>query len=149
MGIAGGVAYAGMMDKKKYQTYCIVSDGELDEGSTWEAFAFAGHYKLSRLTAIIDRNNIQIDGPTETVMTKEPLQERLEAFGWHAISINGHNIEGIIDACEEAKAITEKPVCLIARTIPGKGVDFMEYDYTWHGKTPDATQAENALNQLR
>lgn len=149
LGIACGSTYAGKLDSKKYQTYCVLSDGEHDEGSTWEAAMFAGHYKLGHLTAIIDRNNIQIDGPTEQVMTLEPLREKYEAFGWHVIDIDGHNIEQIIDACNEAKAIVEKPVCIIAHTIPGKGVDFMEFDFKWHGIPPDAKQATTALAQLR
>ncbi len=149
LGIASGCAYAGKLDGKKYQTYCLLSDGEHDEGSTWEAVMFAGHYTLGHLTAIIDRNNIQIDGPTEQVMTLEPLREKYEAFGWHVIDVDGHNIEQIIDACNEAKAIVEKPVCIIAHTIPGKGVEFMEYDFKWHGVPPDATQAKAALTQLR
>ena len=159
LSIACGSAYAGEMDKKRYQTYCILSDGEHDEGSTWEAAAFAGHYQLQHLTAIIDRNNIQIDGPTEKVMTKEPFREKYEAFGWHVIDIDGHNIETIIDACREAQAIVERPVCIIAHTIPGKGVDFMENDYRWHGDPPGkrATerspeldkQGKEALRQLR
>lgn len=149
LGIAAGCAYAGKLDRKKYQTYCVLSDGEHDEGSTWEAIMFAGHYKLGHLTAIIDRNNIQIDGPTEQVMSLEPLREKYEAFGWHVIDIDGHNIEQIIDACNEAKAIVEKPVVIIAHTIPGKGVDFMEFDFKWHGVPPDAKQATTALAQLR
>ena len=149
LSIACGCAYAGMMDRKNYQTYCVMSDGEQDEGATWEAAAFAGHYKLAHLTAIIDRNNIQIDGPTEKIMTKEPLRDRYEAFNWHVIEIDGHNIEHIIDACNEAKAIVEKPVATIAHTIPGKGVDFMEYDFKWHGEPPDAKQGKEALRQLR
>lgn len=149
LSIACGCAYAGMMDKKNYQTYCILSDGEHDEGSTWEAISFAGHYKLAHLTAIIDRNNIQIDGPTEKIMTKEPLRDRYEAFNWHVIEIDGHNIEHVIDVCHEAKAIVEKPVAIIAHTIAGKGVDFMEYDFKWHGSPPDAKQGKEALKQLR
>ena len=159
LSIACGSAYAGRLDKKTYQTYAILSDGEHDEGSIWEAAAFAGHYRLEHLTAIIDRNNIQIDGPTEQVMTKEPMRERYEAFGWHVIDVDGHNIEAVIDACNEAKAIVERPVCIIAHTIPGKGVDFMEYDYRWHGgppgkvdteRAPDTEdQSKEALKQLR
>lgn len=149
LSIACGCAYAGMMDKKNYQTYCALSDGEHDEGETWEAIMFAGHYKLAHLTAIVDRNNIQIDGPTEKIMTKEPMRERYEAFGWHVIDVDGHNIEHVIDACNEAKAIVEKPVAIIAHTIPGKGVDFMEYDFHWHGSPPDAKQGKAALKQLR
>jgi transketolase len=159
LSIACGCAYAGRLNKQTYQTYCVMSDGEQDEGSTWEAVSFAGHYQLEHLTAIIDRNNIQIDGPTEKIMTKEPLRERYEAFGWHVIDIDGHNIRHFIDACGEAKAIVEKPVCIIAHTIAGKGVDFMEYDYRWHGdppgkrvteRTPEAAvQGREALKQLR
>ena len=144
LSIACGSAYAAFMDNKRYQTYCILSDGEHDEGSVWEAIQFAGHYRLQHLTAIIDRNNIQIDGFTEDVMTKEPLNERYEAFGWHAIDVDGHNIEQVIDACNEAKAIVEKPVVINAHTIPGKGVDFMEFDYRWHGNPPGKTETERA-----
>ncbi|MEX1997589.1 MAG: transketolase [Candidatus Andersenbacteria bacterium] len=144
LGVAAGCAYAGQLDGKRYQTYCILSDGEHDEGSVWEAISFAGHYRLMHLTAIIDRNNIQIDGPTEQIMTKEPLRERYEAFGWHVIDVNGHNIEEFIDACQEATAIIEKPVCIIAHTIAGKGVDFMEFDYRWHGDPPGKRETERA-----
>lgn len=149
LSIACGMALAGQLDKRRYQTYCVLSDGEHDEGSTWEAIMFAGHYRLANLTAIVDRNNIQIDGPTEHIMTKEPLDERYEAFGWHTMHIDGHNIEEFIDACREAQAIVEKPVCIIAHTIAGKGVDFMEGDYHWHGVPPDDKQGREALRQLR
>ena len=149
LGIACGAAYAGMINGKTYQTYALLSDGEHDEGSIWEAVAFAGNYKLAHLTAIIDRNNIQIDGPTETVMRKESLKEKYEAFGWHVIEIDGHNMSEIIGACNEAKAIVEQPVCIIAHTIAGKGVDFMEYQYQWHGNPPNKEQARAALKQLR
>lgn len=149
LSIACGAAYAGKINKKKYQVYAILSDGEHDEGSIWEAVAFAGHYSLSHLTAIIDRNNIQIDGPTEAVMRKESLRDKYEAFGWHVIEIDGHNVETIIDAANEAKAIVEHPVCIIAHTIAGKGVDFMEYQFEWHGNPPNKEQARSALRQLR
>ncbi|MEO6077318.1 MAG: transketolase, partial [Candidatus Andersenbacteria bacterium] len=149
LSIACGSAYAGVIDNNIHQTYALLSDGEHDEGSTWEAVAFAGHYKLAHLTAIIDRNNIQIDGPTESIMRKENFKEKYEAFGWHVIEIDGHNMEEIIGACNEAKAIVEQPVCIIAHTIPGKGVDFMEYQYQWHGTPPNKEQAEQALKQLR
>jgi transketolase N-terminal domain/subunit len=106
-------------------------------------------YKLSNLTAIIDRNNIQIDGPTEKVMPLEDLRAKWEAFGWHVLEINGNDIEAFIDACEMARAVVEKPVMIIAHTIPGKGVDFMEYDFHWHGTAPDHAQAKKALAELR
>lgn len=140
--IACGCAMAGRISGQTYQTYAVLSDGEHDEGSTWEAMAFAGHYKLEHLTAIIDRNNMQIDGPTEKIMAKEPVRDRYEAFNWHVIEIDGHNIEQFIDACAEAKAIVERPVAIIAHTIPGKGVDFMEYDYRWHGDPPGKVETE-------
>jgi transketolase len=144
-----GMALSARMDNKKHQVYCLMSDGEHDEGQTWEAVLFAGKNKLANLTAIMDRNNIQIDGMTENIMPLEPLKEKYEAFNWHVIEVDGHNIEQIIDACNLAKAIYEKPVMVIAHTIPGKGVDFMEFDYRWHGKPPNADEAKLALKELR
>lgn len=146
---ASGMAYGLLMDKKKQRVFCLMSDGELDAGNTWEAFLFAGKYKLHNLTAVIDRNNIQIDGYTENVMPLEPLREKFEAFNWHVIEVDGHNIRHIIDACEEAHAVYEKPTVIIAHTIPGKGVDFMEFDFEWHGKPPKPEEAEIALRELR
>ena len=148
-GIAVGTALAGVMDKKKWQVYAMLSDAEHQEGSTWEAILFAGNRRLYNLTFIIDRNNIQIDGMTENVMPLEPLREKYEAFKWHVLDIDGHNMEQIIDACAQAKAIYEKPVAIIAHTIAGKGVSFMEYDYHWHGMPPDPKQAREALRDLR
>lgn len=146
---AVGMAYAAKIDNKKYQVYAITSDGEQNEGQLWEAVMFAGKNKMDNLTFILDRNNIQIDGYTEDVMPLEPLREKYEAFKWHVIDIDGHNIEAIIDACNKAHAIYEKPVLIIAHTIPGKGVDFMEFEYSWHGKSPQSDEAKEALNQLR
>lgn len=148
-GIAVGTALAGMMKNARWQVYGILSDAEHQEGSTWETVMFAGNKRLGNLTFIIDRNNIQIDGMTERVMPLEPLRAKYEAFNWHVIDVDGHNIEQIIDACDMAKAITEKPVAIIAHTIPGKGVSFMEYDYRWHGMPPDPQQAQQALRDLR
>jgi transketolase len=148
-GIAVGMAISAKLDKKKHQVYCIVGDGEMDEGMTWEAAALAGKWRLDNLTFIMDRNNIQIDGYTEDVMPKEPLRSKYEAFGWHVMDIDGHNIKEIVDACEEAKAIFEKPVMILAHTIPGKGVDFMEYKFEWHGKPPNEEEAKEALKQLK
>jgi len=146
---ACGMAYAAKIDKKKYQVYCLMGDGEQDEGLVWEAVMFAGKNKLANLTAIIDRNNIQIDGGTEDVMPLEPLREKYEAFGWHVIDVDGHSIAEIVSACNQAKAITEKPVLILAHTIPGKGVDFIEYDFAWHGKIPKPEEARVALHELR
>jgi len=135
--------------KPKYQVYCIVGDGGQDEGCMWEAVMFAAKYKLDNLTFIMDRNNIQIDGYTEDVMPLEPLKAKYEAFNWHVIEVDGHNIEAIVNAINEAKAIFEKPVLIIAHTIPGKGVDFIEWQYSWHGKSPKPDEAKEALHQLR
>lgn len=154
-----GLAMSAKMDNKKWWVYCITSDGEHDEGNTWEAIMFANKYKLNNLTVIIDRNNIQIDGFTENVMPLEPLKAKYEAFGWYVIEIDGHNFTAIIDACNQAKTIYNKPVVIIAHTIPGKGVDYMEKDYKWHGTPPGISdmpgeppkdkQVEVAIKELR
>jgi len=146
---AAGMAYAGIMDKKTWRVYCFASDGEQQEGNTWEAAMFAGNNKLRNLTLLIDRNNIQIDGFTENVMPIESLHDKYKAFGWHVIEIDGHNIKTIIDACHEAEAIYEKPTVIICHTIPGKGVHFMEKDFNWHGKPPTPDEAKHALHHLR
>jgi len=154
--IAVGMAYAAKIDlpagrqvRNKWQVYCIVGDGEQQEGNTWEAVMFAGKHKLDNLTFLMDRNNIQIDGFTEDVMPLEPLKTKYEAFGWHVLEVDGHNIGEVIDACQQAKSIYEKPVMIICHTIPGKGVDFMEWKPEWHGKSPNKEEAETALKQLR
>lgn len=147
---ACGMALAIRMDQQSHRwVYVVMGDGEQDEGNVWEAAMLAGKYKLSNIIAFTDRNNIQIDGPTESVMPLEDLKDKWEAFGWHVIEINGNDIEAVIDACEMAKAIVEKPIMIIAHTIPGKGVDFMEYDFRWHGMPPDHEQAKKALHELR
>lgn len=129
--------------------YVVTGDGELDEGNIWEAAMFAGKYKLSQLTVFIDRNNIQIDGSTENVMPLEDLAGKWRSFGWHVQEVDGHNIESLIDASDMARAITARPSVIIMHTIPGKGVDFMEYDYHWHGMPPSHEQASKALTELR
>lgn len=144
-----GIAIAARLNQQRYQTYCLMSDGELDEGQSWEAIMFAGKEKLHQLTAIIDRNNIQIDGTTETVMPLEPLADKWRAFNWHVLEINGHDPREIISACATAQAIFERPTVIIAHTIPGKGVEFMEEDYHWHGVPPSPAQAKIALRELR
>lgn len=146
---ASGLALAGRLDKASWRVICLMSDGEQEEGNTWEAAMLAGKYKLNNLTALMDRNNIQIDGFTEDIMPLEPLRDKYEAFNWHVIEIDGHNMEEIIDAFSQAKAIFEKPTLIIAHTIPGKGVDFMENKFEWHGKPPNKEEAEEALKQLK
>jgi len=147
---AAGMAYSMRIDDEDHRwVYCVMGDGELNEGNIWEAAMFAGKYKLHNLIGIIDRNNIQIDGNTEDVMPLEDLKAKWESFGWHVIEVDGHNIESIIDAASMARAIVEKPSVIIAHTVPGKGVDFMEYDFHWHGAPPDSKQAKEALKKLR
>ena len=146
---AVGMSLAGKMDNQRHEIYCLMGDGELNEGQCWEAFMFAAKHKLHNLTVIIDRNNIQIDGHTEDIMPLEPLRQKLEAFNWHVLEVDGHNIEDVIDACHSAKAIFEKPVAIIAHTIPGQGVDFMEFKPAWHGKTPDPKEAKEALKDIQ
>jgi transketolase len=146
---AVGMALAAKMDDKKWRTYAILSDGEHNEGQLWEAIMFAGKNKLNNLTAIVDRNNIQIDGFTEDVMPLEPLPDKYRSFGWYVLEIDGHNFNEIIAALRHARAVFEKPTVIIAHTVPGKGVDFMENDYRWHGKPPKADEAKIALRELR
>lgn len=146
---ASGMALGLQLDQKKNRVYVMMSDGEQQEGNTWEAVLFAAKYRLGNLTAYMDRNNIQIDGMTEDVMPLNSLKEKYEAFGWHVIEIDGHNIQAIIDATNEAKAVTEKPTLIIGRTIPGKGVPEIEYDYRWHGKPPTKEEAARFMKELR
>jgi len=157
-GLSQAAGYAYSLQYLDHQThrfvYAITGDGELNEGNIWEAAMFAGKYKLSQLIVFIDRNNIQIDGPTDVVMPLEDLRGKWESFGWHVQEINGHNMESIIDAASMARAISNKPSVVIAHTIPGKGVDFMEYNYLWHGGAPgigvpNHQQAKEALKKLR
>lgn len=144
-----GMALAAQLDMKKNRIYCLMSDGEHNEGNLWEAVMFAGKRKLNNIIGVIDRNNIQIDGFTENVMPLEPLRDKYESFNWHVLEVDGHNIPQFIEAVNEAKAIYEKPTVIIAHTIPGKGVSFMENNYLWHGKPPTAHEGKLALAELR
>lgn len=147
---ACGMALAMRMNKQHHRwVYVVMGDGEQDEGNVWEAAMLASKYKLNNVIAITDRNNIQIDGPTESVMPLEDFKAKWEAFGWHVLEIDGNDIDAVIDACAMARAIIEKPTMIIAHTIPGKGVDFMEYDFHWHGAPPNHEQAVKALHELR
>ena len=158
LGQTVGMALASRMEKKDTFFYCFMGDGEQDCGVVWEAVMLAGKEKLWNVIAIMDRNNIQIDGCTEDIMPLEPIRAKYEAFNWHVLEIDGHNFEEIVDAVEQAKAIYEKPKMIIAHTIPGKGVDFMERRFEWHGnppgkgptdKVPADKQGEEALKELR
>lgn len=155
---AAGYAYGARMDGKKFRVYCVLSDGEHDAGNTWEGVMFAGNNKLQNLTTIVDRNNIQINGMTEDVMPLENLRAKYEAFNWHVLEVDGHNIREFVDTVAQAKAIYEKPTVIIAHTIPGKGVKEIEFDYRWHGvppgkgptdKIPADKQAAVMLAELR
>lgn len=146
---AAGMAYAMRMDGLKSRVYCAMSDGEHDAGNIWEAAMWASAKKLSNLTGIIDRNNIQIDGYTESIMPLEPFKEKYESFGWHVLEVDGHNMPQFIAACAEADAIYEKPTVIIAHTIPGKGIREIERDYRWHGKPPTPEEGKQFLNELR
>ncbi len=154
---AVGMAYAfripstslGTGDNKKQRVYCLMSDGEQQEGNTWEAAMFAGKHKLHNLTAVIDRNNIQIDGVTEDVMPLEPLADKYRAFNWHVLEVNGNDIAAFVAAVNEAKSIYEKPTLIIAYTIPGKGVPEIEFDYRWHGKPPTRDEGKRFLKEIR
>ncbi|MBX4200212.1 transketolase [Candidatus Parcubacteria bacterium] len=148
---ATGMALADKIDVKDgdRQIYCLLSDGELESGAIWEAAMLAGKNRLRNLTAVIDRNNIQIDGYTEDIMPLESLSDKWRAWNWHVIEVDGHNMEEISDAFDEAKAVYEHPTVIIAHTIPGRGVKEFERDYRWHGKPPNKEEAEMALNELR
>lgn len=146
---ACGIALGARLDKRKYFVYCITSDGEHDEGQTWEAILFAAKYKLSNLINIIDRNNIQIDGFTQNVMPLGSLEEKYKSFGWRVLSINGNNIKQILRALSKAKEQKNRPTVIVAHTTPGKGVSFMENKFEWHGKAPNKEQAALALIELQ
>lgn len=144
-----GMALAAKLDDKKWRVYAILSDGEHDEGQTWEAIMLANKYELNNLTVIVDRNNIQIDGFTETVMPLGSLADKYRAFGWYVLEVDGNSIDEILAALRHAKAVFEKPTVIIAHTVPGRGVDFMESDYHWHGQPPNTKQGHEALRELR
>jgi len=145
---AAGLALAAKMDGNKWRTYCLTSDGEHDAGLHWEAVLFAAAKRLDNLTCVVDRNNIQLDGPTESIMPLEPLKDKYAAFGWHVIELDGNSISAVIDGLNESKTVRDRPTVIIAHTIPGRGVDFMEGDFKWHGMTPDKARARQALTEL-
>lgn len=145
---ANGMAIAGKMDNKKYRVYCILGDGELEEGQVWEAAMTANKNKLDNLCVIVDNNNLQIDGTIDEVMSPYPIDEKFRSFGFEVIKIDGHNIEEIIKGFEVARNIKQKPVCIIAKTIKGKGVSFMENQIGWHGKVPNEEEYRNAIEEL-
>ena len=145
---ANGMAIAGKMDRKDYRVYCILGDGEIEEGQIWEAAMTSSKYKLDNLCVIVDNNNLQIDGTVEEVMSPYPIDEKFRSFGFEIIKIDGHDIEEIIKAFEVARNIKEKPTCIIARTIKGKGISYMENQVGWHGKAPNEEQYKEAITEL-
>lgn len=145
---ANGMAMVGKLDNKDYRIYCILGDGEIEEGQIWEAAMASSKYKLDNLCVIVDNNNLQIDGTIEEVMSSYPIDEKFKSFGFQIINIDGHNIQEIIDAFDVARNIKEKPTCIIAKTIKGKGVSFMENQVGWHGKAPNEEQYRQAMQEL-
>lgn len=148
LSVANGMALAAKLDNKDYRVYALLGDGEIEEGQVWEAAMTAAHYKLDNLTAFLDHNGLQIDGQVTEVMNVEPVDEKFKAFGWHVIVIDGHNFEEIFKAIDEAKSVKGKPTMIIANTIKGKGVSFMENAVGWHGTAPSKEQCEKALSEL-
>lgn len=146
---ANGMAIAGKLDKKNYRVYCIMGDGEIEEGQVWEAAMASNKYKLDNLCVIVDNNNLQIDGTIEKVMSSYPIDEKFKSFGFQVINIDGHNIQEIIDAFDVAKNVKDRPVCIIAKTIKGKGVSFMENKAEWHGNAPNEEQYKIAMEDLK
>lgn len=149
LGQAAGIALAARMDDKRFRVYCVTSDGEHEEGNHWESVMFAAKYKLHNLTVVVDRNDIQIDGFTHDVMPLEPLTEKYKAFNWNVLTIDGNDIHEILNAFENARREYEKPTVIIAKTIPGKGVSFMEGRYEWHGKAPSDEETKKAIKELQ
>jgi len=146
---AVGMALAGKMDGKDFRVYAIIGDGEMEEGEVWEAAMSASHYKLDNLCVILDYNGLQIDGPIRKVMSPEPIKEKWLSFGWHAIEIDGNSISEILNAFKEARKVGGRPTIIIAHTIKGKGVSFMENVVAFHGKAPTKEEAEKALEELK
>ena len=145
---AVGMAIAGKLDEKDYRVYTILGDGEIEEGQIWEAAMSANKYKLDNLCVIIDNNNLQIDGTIENVMSSYPIDKKFESFGFQIIKVDGHDIDEIIKGFEVAKNIKDKPTCIIAKTIKGKGISFMENKVEWHGKAPNDEQYIEAMKEL-
>lgn len=148
LSVANGLAMGAKLLKKTFKTYCLLGDGEIQEGSIWEAAMSAGHRKLDNLCAILDYNKVQENGPTNEIKNLEPLSSKWKNFGWHALEVDGHNFSALIQALDEADRVKEKPTVIIAHTVKGKGVSFMEGKAAWHGKAPNKEQLQNALKEL-
>lgn len=149
LSIANGMAIAAKLNKKEYRTYCIVGDGEIEEGQFWEAAMTSSHYKLDNLCLIVDNNNLQIDGPVDKVMNIYPIDEKLRSFGFEVITIDGNIISEILEAFGYARNIKQKPTAIVAKTIKGKGITYMENQVVWHGKAPNEEEYKQAINMLK
>jgi transketolase len=143
-----GMALAAKLDRKAYRIYCLCGDGEQQSGQIWEAAMLGAHYELDNVTTFLDRNMLQIDGPTEKIMSLEPLADKWKAFGWHVIEIDGHNMREILEACDKAKEVRNRPTMVIAHTVKGKGVSFMENALSFHGKSPNDEETKKGLREL-
>jgi len=148
LSVANGMALAAKIDRGGHRIFCLCGDGEMESGQIWEAAMLGAHYKLDNVTAFVDRNSLQIDGPTENVMSIEPLADKWRAFRWHVIEIDGHDFRQILGACDEAQSVKGKPTMIIAKTVKGKGVSFMEGSLHFHGKPPNAEELRRGLAEL-
>lgn len=148
LSFAVGIALAARLDRRDYRVYVVLGDGECEEGQVWEAAMAAAHFKVDNLVAIVDRNGQQIDGWTHEIMSTEPLAEKWSSFGWHVLEVDGHDLKQVLAALEEARTVKTKPTAIVARTVKGKGVSFMENNLDFHGKAPTAEEAERALKEL-
>ncbi len=144
-----GIALAAKLDKKDYRTYVMLGDGEIEEGQIWEAAMAASHYKADNLCAILDQNGLQIDGFIHEIMSSHPIPEKWRGFGWHVMEIDGHDFKAILNAYDEAEKVKGRPTIIVAKTVKGKGVSFMENQVDWHGKAPSKEEAERALAELK
>ena len=149
LSVANGMAMSAKIDKKDYRVYCIVGDGEIQEGQIWEAAMSASHYKLDNLCVIVDNNNLQIDGKVSDVMNVYPIKDKFEAFGFEVFEVDGNNIENLIDVFQKASEVKEKPIAIIAKTVKGKGITYMENQAGWHGKAPNEEEYLEAVNELK
>lgn len=149
LAVTVGMGLAAKMDSKATRVYSVMGDGEIQEGSIWEAVMAASHYKLDNLCAVVDCNGLQIDGKVEDVMNVYPVDKKFEAFGWNVITCDGHDIEQLLKAFEEAKTVSGKPTVIVAQTVKGKGVSFMEHNVGFHGVTPDEEETKKALDELK
>lgn len=148
LAVANGIALSAKLDNRDYRVYALIGDGESQEGIIWEAAMLAAHYKLDNLTVFMDHNGLQIDGFNKDVMNVEPIDKKFEAFGWNVLKIDGHDFEQIFDALDKSKKVKDKPTIIIAKTVKGKGISFMENQASWHGTAPNAEQAQKALSEL-